>query len=190
MSVLQRIQNWYIINCDGDWEHESGLSLSTLDNPGWHLIINLRATALENLQYNRQYQNEAFEHDWFHVKAEEQNLEIYCGPNNLEKTLLIFLDEIIPTYADPSFVYNVYLPVLGRNYGIWFPAKAKLLSESSLELLEVPEAKYEELALQDLDLLDFSRENMPVFKHSYVVGERVKIALEQMFDGVKLVAAK
>ena len=32
--------------CDGEWEHESGVSISTLDNPGWILTVNLMGTDL------------------------------------------------------------------------------------------------------------------------------------------------
>ena len=41
-SLLNRIQDWYKINCDGDWEHSYGYKIETLDNHGWSVIIDLK----------------------------------------------------------------------------------------------------------------------------------------------------
>lgn len=46
MNVLQEIQSWYISNCNGDWEHSFGVSIDTLDNPGWSVRIDLADTGL------------------------------------------------------------------------------------------------------------------------------------------------
>ncbi|WP_223653945.1 Imm53 family immunity protein [Hymenobacter psoromatis] len=59
---MTRLQDWYEINYNGDWEHNSGLSLTTLDNPGWHLILSLQDTTLENIEFDRQYQSTSFEY--------------------------------------------------------------------------------------------------------------------------------
>jgi len=45
IDPLSRLQNWYLAHCDGDWEHSFGVSISTLDNPGWALKINLVGTS-------------------------------------------------------------------------------------------------------------------------------------------------
>ncbi|GHB54781.1 hypothetical protein GCM10010331_48120 [Streptomyces xanthochromogenes] len=34
-NVLDRLQSWYSAQCNGDWEHEWGIKIDTLDNPGW-----------------------------------------------------------------------------------------------------------------------------------------------------------
>jgi hypothetical protein len=33
-EILPWLQGWYATQCDGDWEHEYGVSIETLDNPG------------------------------------------------------------------------------------------------------------------------------------------------------------
>lgn len=38
------IQRWYANLCDADWEHQYGISLTTIDNPGWSLRIDLDGT--------------------------------------------------------------------------------------------------------------------------------------------------
>lgn len=45
---LSCIMAWYSSHCDGDWEHQRGLSIETLDNPGWLFKVNLIDTNLEN----------------------------------------------------------------------------------------------------------------------------------------------
>ena len=38
-SELEALQHWYESQCDGDWEHEFGVKIGTLDNPGWMVDI-------------------------------------------------------------------------------------------------------------------------------------------------------
>src|SRR5258708_35827752 len=47
MDALTRLQQWYRSQCDGDWEHSSGVTIGTLDNPGWSVDVDLRDTPLE-----------------------------------------------------------------------------------------------------------------------------------------------
>jgi len=44
MSWLTR---WYATECNGDWEHQSGIRITTIDNPGWNVNINLYGTLLD-----------------------------------------------------------------------------------------------------------------------------------------------
>ena len=43
-DALAAIQAWYAARCDGDWEHAYGLTIETLDNPGWAIRIDLFGT--------------------------------------------------------------------------------------------------------------------------------------------------
>ncbi len=36
-NIIQWLQDWTKSQIDGDWEHELGISISMLDNPGWIL---------------------------------------------------------------------------------------------------------------------------------------------------------
>ena len=44
MKELEWLEQWYEKTCDGDWEHIYGISIDTLDNPGWRVRIDLRET--------------------------------------------------------------------------------------------------------------------------------------------------
>ncbi|MHC3815880.1 Imm53 family immunity protein [Streptomyces sp. DT9] len=52
--LLDWLQNWYAQQCDGDWEHEWGVKIATLDNPGWTIEIDLKETDLEEREYTLQ----------------------------------------------------------------------------------------------------------------------------------------
>jgi hypothetical protein len=45
-ETLSGLQDWYARQCDGDWEHQFGISIESLDNPGWPIRIDLHGTAL------------------------------------------------------------------------------------------------------------------------------------------------
>ena len=40
-SIIQWLQDWTKTQIDGDWEHELGISISMLDNPGWILSADI-----------------------------------------------------------------------------------------------------------------------------------------------------
>ncbi|MGW6512521.1 Imm53 family immunity protein, partial [Streptomyces niveus] len=44
----------YAQQCGGEWEHERGVRIATLDNPGWTVSIDLEETELEERDYSRQ----------------------------------------------------------------------------------------------------------------------------------------
>jgi len=41
------LASWYSARCDGEWEHEFGVRLETIDNPGWNLQVDLVGTEME-----------------------------------------------------------------------------------------------------------------------------------------------
>ena len=100
-TLLTRLQNWYLTNCDGDWEHGYGMSINTIDNPGWTIKINLSDTCLQDLKYDKQIDNGTF--DWLFIKVADKTLEAVGDPSKLSIFLTIFLDEIIPNCAGPKF---------------------------------------------------------------------------------------
>ena len=47
LPPLDYLVAWYAQRCNGDWEHAFGIELETIDNPGWHLKVDLVETGLE-----------------------------------------------------------------------------------------------------------------------------------------------
>ena len=91
MSVIKKIENWYQTQCDGNWEHDYGIEIESLDNPGWHVKICLIDTNLENVSMERQ-KIDRTENNWLHWRVEESYFIGDGGPGNLEEVLEKFLD--------------------------------------------------------------------------------------------------
>ena len=51
MDAIKWLQEWYKSNCDGDWEHLFGVQITTLDNPGWLIEIDLTDTDEEEKDF-------------------------------------------------------------------------------------------------------------------------------------------
>lgn len=47
---LQLITNWWRSQCDGNWEHEYGMSIGTMDDPGWIVHVDFSFTNIVNLK--------------------------------------------------------------------------------------------------------------------------------------------
>ena len=89
--ALFQLQRWYVAQCDGEWEHDFGVEITTVDNPGWRVRIDLAHTALSGLAVDLS-KVERSEHDWIHWWVAEERYEAACGPTNLNEAILTFLD--------------------------------------------------------------------------------------------------
>lgn len=47
MGDLEWLEQWYLAQCRGDWANDRGVTLQSLDNPGWLLSVDLEGTELE-----------------------------------------------------------------------------------------------------------------------------------------------
>ena len=83
------LQNWYLSNCDGDWEHNQNVLITTLDNPGWSIDINLEGTVMEDVEFEKLF-TENSEHDWFCCRVEQGKFLGDGGPLNLGDIIDVF----------------------------------------------------------------------------------------------------
>ena len=88
---LERLQAWYLSRCDGDWEHDRGVSIGTLDNPGWSLEVLLVGTDLEDRPFERR-SLERTPNDWMECWVENSTFHGRGGPENLGEMIAVFLD--------------------------------------------------------------------------------------------------
>ena len=91
MEELVELCQWYFRHCDGDWEHQHGITIETLDNPGWALRINLEDTELENRPF-QELVLERSDSDWIYCGVRDKEFWAAGGPLNLKEMLRIFLD--------------------------------------------------------------------------------------------------
>jgi hypothetical protein len=88
---ISALERWYAARCNGDWEHGYGVSIHSLDNPGWRVRIDLHETnkqgsSLERIAINRT------EDDWIQYWVKEQKFHLACGPMNLSEAIEIFVN--------------------------------------------------------------------------------------------------
>jgi hypothetical protein len=179
-ETIERIQDWYKLNCNGDWEHSYGYSIATLDNPGWTIKIDLTETCLDKLDFKKEYANTENKHDWFIFNTEKEVLNIACGPENLKQVFEIFLDEIIPNHSDNDFYYDIYLPLYGHSFEIWTPAKAVIVNEETLRLVDIHKVEYKNIKVRDISKIDFDQSILEILKLNYEVGDELKVTLEDI----------
>jgi hypothetical protein len=83
------LQEWYASQCDGDWEHEFGIKITTLDNPGWSITIDLEGATLSGRTIDR-LKVDRTDLDWIACWIEQNRFEACCGPRNMEEVLTVF----------------------------------------------------------------------------------------------------
>jgi hypothetical protein len=89
MDAVSLLQEWYSTQCNGDWEHQWGIEIGTLDNLGWTLEIDLIETQAEQRALER-VTIERSEHDWIVYWVENKKFKARMGPKNLAEAIQIF----------------------------------------------------------------------------------------------------
>jgi hypothetical protein len=89
MSGLQRLQAWYAGYCNGDWEHDCGVKIETIDDPGWCVRVGLRGTPLQSRSFDELERLRAGS-QWVHCRVRNGCFEGYGGPLMLEEIVSIF----------------------------------------------------------------------------------------------------
>ena len=100
-GVFTWIQAWYATQANGEWEHEYGIEISTLDNPGWQVSIDLPGTLLGDRPYEPKEVHRG-EHDWIVTKVEGGKFVGACGPTGLGEVLYRFRLWVEGAEEDPS----------------------------------------------------------------------------------------
>lgn len=93
MDILDWIQNWFKDNCNGEWEHHGGIQITTLDNPGWDVEIDISNTSIANLTIEW-ILNENGAQDWYGVKIENQKFNASGDSGKLTFLLSLFKEMI------------------------------------------------------------------------------------------------
>jgi hypothetical protein len=80
---------WYQSHSNGDWEHQFGVHITTLDNPGWALDVDLagthdaeRVVPMETVERSQT--------DWVFVEVKDAKFHARGGPGNLGEMILRF----------------------------------------------------------------------------------------------------
>lgn len=93
MGPLESLAAWYSLNCNGTWEHQYGVEISTLDNPGWQVKIDLRGTRLDVVDGPRVEVTRS-ESDWVTCRVVDGQYRVF--PEWSKYSLVRILDGINP----------------------------------------------------------------------------------------------
>lgn len=86
---IEFLQSWFKQHCNGDWEHQHGLEVGTLDNPGWRIAVDLEGTALAGRTLDRRVV-ERSEDDWYQAWSDGSQFHVAAGPGNLAEAIDTF----------------------------------------------------------------------------------------------------
>ena len=88
MDVIRELQNWYASQLNGEWEHSFGITIQSLDNPGWWIKVRLTDQQLSKNSFqpiSRGTENSSdwmkcyIEGEFFHGVGDSQKLESILG---------------------------------------------------------------------------------------------------------------
>lgn len=88
---VEWLERWYRTQCNGDWEHQHGVRIGTLDNPGWSLDVDLVDTP-EADRTKRASIIERSTTDWVFCEVKEGVFSARGGPGNLRDVVRAFMD--------------------------------------------------------------------------------------------------
>jgi hypothetical protein len=81
-DLLAWLESFYAAECDGTWEHDHGVKIDTLDNPGWRVEADVGPSVgahSDNVERS--------ELDWISYAASDGKFVGYGGPQNLRELL-------------------------------------------------------------------------------------------------------
>ena len=91
-DALAWLQDWFAARCDGEWEEQWNVNLTTTDDPGWFLSIPLQDTELEGRPFTRTEHNTKLDQSWWICQIGEGHFLAACGRRDLAAVVRIFRD--------------------------------------------------------------------------------------------------
>jgi len=91
---LSWLENFFSTLCDGEWEHEYGIKIYTLDNPGWSIEVDLFNTKvhIENKEWEL---FEKTDSDWYGYMIKDNKFIASGDSRKLQFLLELFKGLII-----------------------------------------------------------------------------------------------
>ena len=106
ISALTWLQAWYMLWCDGDWEHGYGVMIESQGMAGWTFSANLAGTALEG-QPLRAGEQRRTENDWVTWELKGLSFNVGGGVWNLAEMVDIFREWVQRGEFKPRTVSSV-----------------------------------------------------------------------------------
>jgi|HubBroStandDraft_4_1064222.scaffolds.fasta_scaffold1344256_1 hypothetical protein len=91
MTPFEFLQAWYRSRCGGDWEHAHGVTIETLDNPGWMVTVDLFETPLDGRPMTP-VRKERSDSDWLVCEVDHNQFRGQGDVDKLPAILQVFAD--------------------------------------------------------------------------------------------------
>lgn len=91
MNNIIWIENWFISQCNDDWEHNFGIKIETIDNPGWSITIDTIGTD-KKIDDRDWVLYEQSDEDWYGYKVKDGQFDGAGDPTKLNKLIDLFID--------------------------------------------------------------------------------------------------
>jgi hypothetical protein len=97
MDTLEQLNKWFLSQCNGTWEHQSGITIESTDNPGWWVKICLKGTHLETQTFQKVARGVGPDghpnnKNWIHCSVEKGQFDGAGDPARLQEILGVFLN--------------------------------------------------------------------------------------------------
>jgi hypothetical protein len=96
MNPVEFLQSWFRAQTNGEWERVRGVTIETLDTPGWMVTIDLDGTVLDGRMLAA-IRNERSTSDWLLCEVEQNQ---FRGQGDSQKLLAIV--EIFQRWASDA----------------------------------------------------------------------------------------
>lgn len=98
--MINWLQNWYLEQCDGNWEHEQVIKIESLDNPGWSVEIDFNNTSIStegDVPYKLFKRDE---NNWIGYEIKDNIFYGIGDPSKLHMILELFKNLVIHNKID------------------------------------------------------------------------------------------
>ncbi len=96
MDAIEFLQSWYRAQINGEWEQARGVTIETLDNPGWRVTIDLVETTLQGVSMTPVHQENSAQ-GWLVCEVEQDQ---FRGDGDSRKLIAIL--EVFQRWAEQA----------------------------------------------------------------------------------------
>lgn len=93
-NSLVALESWLNSQVDGQWEHQYGVSIESLDNPGWLVKIDLTGTNLARIDNDELLVEQQDGELWIRCEVKENTFLGYGSVLSLDKIIQTFLNMV------------------------------------------------------------------------------------------------
>ena len=185
---ITSLNQWLILNSNGNWEREFGFKITSMSDPGWKIQIDTIDTCLEGIEVHFESEIEGELH-YYKFSTENNMINIIAGVYGIDKAMAHFSDEIMSHSSNKNFLYDLYMPLYHENVHVgWFPVKAMVVDLFSLQIVDSMDVSKDDLKLASYEIIDIK---MFFDKHFHktdikgfigkIVGYRLQYSLGELF---------